>query len=238
MTAMLSSLLLITGSQAAGANSFTVQLTRIYDGVSPFEDWRTADTTAPTGDPAVTQAADDSNGDGVDADPGDDVNAHDSYGANGVGIVRTLDRVKWQVAYTLSKNIGDDNNALGVSVYVDVPGGFAIVAGSLPPSGAASPCPSGTSQVAITTAMNPDPVMVGGTRLNCLFPSPFDIASSVSRFFTFEADVSGSLQNGVATAGASEYAPTVVMKDSEGSPTVTRTRVNHPAEAVVVSAAL
>lgn len=212
----------------AGANSFTIQLNRVSDGVAPWEDWRAADNNTPTGDPLVTQAADDANGDGIDADPGDDVNAHDSYGANGVGIVWTLDKVRWRVAYALSKNIGDDNNALGVQIKVDVPKGFTVDIATLPPSGAASACPSGATTTAITAAMNPDPLMVGGTRINCLFPSPFDISSSVSRFFEFEATVLGSLPNGVTAAGANEYAPTIVMSDTEGTPTVTRTRITRP----------
>ena len=59
LSSVLASMLVFGTTGIAAANSLTIQVNRVSDGVAPFEDWRAADTNTPTGNPAVTQAADD-----------------------------------------------------------------------------------------------------------------------------------------------------------------------------------
>ncbi len=96
VTALLAAIL-VTVPLAAPADAATlaVNITRLYDGTAPFEDWSPGDTTTPT-----------PNG---SHDPGDDLDGNN-------GIVRTLDDVRYRVEYSINPPLPSGDLVLEVEL--------------------------------------------------------------------------------------------------------------------------
>ena len=96
VTALLAALLVTVPLAApADAAALAVNVTRLYDGTAPFEDWSPGDTTTPT-----------PNG---SHDPGDDLDGNN-------GIVRTLDDVRYRVEYSINPPLPSGDLVLEVEL--------------------------------------------------------------------------------------------------------------------------